>query len=554
MPHFNNTFCVICGSTKLSSLDFLRLATTVLLTTVFLIGALAVSQKAFAQYTQPCTLIWSDEFDGSTLNLNNWEYQYGDGTAVGLPGGWGNNELQYYTDTQATVAGGFLTIRAERAIPAIAGRNFKSSRIRSIYKRDTAYGRYEVRLKLPANQGASGQGTWPAVWLLNSDPNSYGNWPASGEIDIVEWLGHDPRRIYGTMHYGNIGDGSANNGNDPLLPVGTTNDFHTYAVEWDLTEVRWYLNGVQYHSVNSATWFSNGSTNPNAPFDTAFHWILNVAVGGNFPGNPNGNSQYPQDLIVDYVRHYELSTTPTLDTTPDRPTLVFENFEDNNPFDWNTFGSPIGGGGIGNNVSDTPPGVGGNYAMDTGWGGGGPGFYGVFQWVNFGDLSDMTEFSFWINPDGRDTSSGSINLNQDYTLEINIQDDDTGDGIWQPSEDDEFQYSCRVSPNGPCAVVGGGWQRVTIPMSDFVHDTSFATGGTGILDTAPGENGVMHNMTVAVISNNGQTVNFDTDFWLFEGEPFSEVAEAFNIPIMLGWMHAALASIFAVIGWRVRRN
>ena len=250
--------------------------------------------------------------------------------------------------------------------------------------------------------------------------------------------------------------------------------------------------------------------------------------------------------MVDYVRHYELSSTPVLDGTPSVPTVVFENFEDNNPFDWSTFGSNIGGGGIGNNVSNTPPG-GGNWAMDTGWGGSGPGYYGGFQKVLFDDLNGMTKFSFWINPDGIDSGTGSQNLNQHYRLEINIQDDDTGDGLWQNFVDDEFQFSCEVSPTGPCAIVGGGWQKVEIPLTDFVHDTSFASGGTGILESS---NGVMHNMTVAVISINGQAVNFDTDEWVFEGEAMEE--QEFNIPIPAVFL-ALLAGITMLIARATRR-
>jgi len=496
------------------------------LTIASIILAFASAQLS-AQCSVSCTLIWSDEFDGTALDLNNWEYQIGDGTGYGITG-WGNNELQYYTDTQATLSSGLLTISAEK-LPGgtqVGGKNYISSRIRSIHKHDTAFGRYEVRVQLPANQGLTGKGTWPAVWLLNSDPNSYGNWPASGEIDIMEWLGDDADRIYGTLHYGNIGSGSANNGGEYLLSAGSTNDFHVYAVEWDSTQIRWYVDGNLYHTVNSSTWFTNGSTASNAPFDTPFHFIMNVAVGGNFPGNPDGNAIFPQNLIIDYVRHYELSSTPTIDGTPAVPTLVFENFEDNDPFDWNTFGSGIGGGGIGNNVSATPPIDGGNWAMDTGWGSGGQiGYLGGFQKVMFGDLSNMTKFSFWINPDVLSNNFGSGPVNQDFNLEINIQDDDNGDGQWVASQDDEFQFICRVSPTGPCAITGAGWQKIEIDLEDFVHDTSFASGGTGVLDTGPGENGVMHNMTVAVITNTGADVNFDTDHWLFEGEALPPPSE-----------------------------
>lgn len=502
--------------------------------------------NSFSQCSSSCTMVWSDEFNGSELNLNNWEYQYGDGTGYGIPG-WGNNELQYYTDSQATVSNGVLTITAEK-LPTgvqVGGKDYISSRIRSIYKHDTAYGRYEAKVKLPANQGVTGQGTWPAVWLLNTDPNSLGGWPSSGEIDIMEWLGNNANRVYGTLHYGNIGGPSANNGNSYFLPAGTTNDFHVYAVEWDPNQIRWYIDGILYHTVNSSTWFSGASPSTTAPFNTPFHFIINVAIGGNFPGNPNANSVFPQELVIDYVRHYELANIPIIDGTPDVPTFVFENFEDNFPFDWFTFNSGIGGGGIGNNVNNTPPDDGGNWAMGSGWGSGGqPGFLGGFGLVRFGDLSKMTKFSFWINPNVVSNTFGANTINQDFNLEINIQDDDNNDGNWNSSQDDEFQFVCRVSPTGPCAITGAGWQKVEIPIEDFVHDTSFASGGTGILDTAPGQNGVMHNMTVAVISNSGADANFLTDYWLFEGEASLESEE--NIPIPIGFSIFLFLSIVTI--------
>ncbi len=487
-----------------------------------------ISGFSHAQCSVPCTMLWSDEFSGSELDLSKWQYQYGDGTGYGIPG-WGNNELQYYTDQNVTVAAGELTITAQQEVPAISGKNYSSARIRSLGKADFTYGRYEIRAKLPANQGPAGQGTWPAFWMLSSDPSIYGGWPSSGEIDILEWLGHQPQTVFGTLHYGNIGGGSANNSTTTLLPSGTTNDFHTYAVEWAPSEIRWYLDGVLYKTVNS--WFSGGGAFP-APFDVPFHLILNMAVGGNFPGDPDGNSIFPQEFVVDYVRVYE--TADTIVPAPSAPTIVFDNFEHNDPFNnsWYAFNGASAGGGLGNNVSSVPPSDGGNWAMNTGWGSGGTAtFFGGFGRVQFMDLSDMTKFSFWINPSVVSNDFGSGPVNQDYNLEINIQDDDNNNGEWNPTDDDEFQFICRVSPTGPCAITGAGWQRVEIPIADFVHDTSFATGGTGILDTAPGSNGVVHNMTIAVISNSGADVNFDTDYWLFEGEAVVEPPVEVSTPI-----------------------
>ena len=141
-----------------------------------------------------CVLVWSDEFDGTEVDLSKWTFQLGDGTEVGLPPGWGNNELQYYQAENATVAGGFLTITAKEE--SVAGRDYTSARMRSLGKGDWTFGRMEMRARMPI-----GQGLWPAFWMLPSD-SIYGTWAASGEIDIVEYIGSQPDRILGTIHYG----------------------------------------------------------------------------------------------------------------------------------------------------------------------------------------------------------------------------------------------------------------------------------------------------------------------------------------------------------------
>ena len=151
-----------------------------------------------------------------------------------------------------------------------------------------------------------------------------------------------------------------------------------------------------------------------------------------------------------------------------------------------------------------PPANGGTFSLETGWGSGGvPGFLGGFGRTNPLDLSDRSHFNFWINPDA----------GQDYTLEINLQDDDNGDGGISDPDDDEFQYNCVVSPAGPCAVSGGGWQLVSIPLADFFDDNSFLTGGNGVLDPVSvgnGGNGELINIVWAVIGS-GSDVNFRTD-------------------------------------------
>ena len=180
-------------------------------------------------------------------------------------------------------------------------------------------------------------------------------------------------------------------------------------------------------------------------------------------------------------------------------TTVFDDMEHGNPFDngWFAFGGSVGGGGISANSADVPPSDGGAFSLQTGWGSGGvPGFFGIFGRTYPTDLTGIDYFNFWINPNG----------GQDYTLEINLQDDDDGDDAIASPADDEFQYNCVVSPTGPCAVSGGGWQQISIPLADFFDDNSFLTGGNGVFDAVPtsvGGNGQLISIVFAVISNSG---------------------------------------------------
>ncbi len=180
------------------------------------------------------------------------------------------------------------------------------------------------------------------------------------------------------------------------------------------------------------------------------------------------------------------------------PPLVFDDMEHGDPFanGWFSFSGSVGGGGIGVNTGDLPPVNGDVFSLETGWGSGGvPGFFGGFGRSNTVDISQATSFDFWINPDP----------GQDYTLEINLQDDDDNDG----NADDEFQYNLAVSPVGPGAISGGGWQLISVPLTAFFDDNSFLTGGNGTLD------GTILTVVVAVISNSGADVNFRTDYWSF---------------------------------------
>ena len=244
-------------------------------------------------------LVWSDEFNYSGLpDELKWGYDVGGH-------GWGNKELQYYTERRkenARVENGHLIIEARR--DGSESNEYTSARLTSKGKGDWTYGRVEVRAKLPA-----GLGTWPAIWMLPS-MKSYGNggWPDNGEIDIMEHVGFDPNVIHGSAHtrayYHSIGTQKTATVNEPNALTA----FNLYSVEWTPQEIRWYVNGKQYFA------FANERlTQPNAdykqwPFDKPFHLMLNLAVGGTW-GGAHGIDQsiWPQRMEIDYVRVYQLA-------------------------------------------------------------------------------------------------------------------------------------------------------------------------------------------------------------------------------------------------------
>jgi len=240
-------------------------------------------------------LVWNDEFDGNTIDLDKWEYE------VNAHGG-GNNELQYYTDRSQNswVKDGLLTIQAlkETFTGPEGTREYTSARLRTKKRGDWKYGRFEIRAKLPY-----GQGLWPAIWMLPTDW-VYGGWATSGEIDIMELVGHDPATVYGTLHYGGAYPDNVHSGTTYKLSLGNfAMDFHVFTLEWwDSTEIRWYIDDSLYQV--QTEWYSQGNEYP-APFNQRFHMLLNVAVGGNWPGNPDNITSFPQRMEVDYVRVYQ---------------------------------------------------------------------------------------------------------------------------------------------------------------------------------------------------------------------------------------------------------
>ena len=250
-----------------------------------------------AQAQQCPSIVWQDEFSGSSLDTSKWEPMIGDGCTYGVCG-WGNNELEYYQAENATVSGGTLKIEAREQ--RVRGKKYTSARLRTLNRGDFTFGRMEARIKIP-----TGQGLWPAFWMLSTD-EVYGGWPQSGEIDIMENIGSEPATVHGTIHFGQPYPNNQSTGAstklsfDPAATEVFADDFHTFAVEREQNVIRWYMDDVLYSTKTTA------DTDPQTwPFNERFHFLLNVAVGGNWPGSPDASTVFPQTMEVDYVRVYD---------------------------------------------------------------------------------------------------------------------------------------------------------------------------------------------------------------------------------------------------------
>jgi beta-glucanase (GH16 family) len=237
-------------------------------------------------------LIWSDEFSIAGLpDSTRWNYD-----TRGNEYGWGNNELQWYTvanPDNAFVSNGILKITARHE--PTHGKEYSSARLTTKEKGDWKYGKFEIRAKMP-----TGRGTWPAIWMLPT-VNSYGGWPHSGEIDIMEHVGYDPDTVHSTVHTTKFNHMIGTQVGKPIYVKTATTGFHVYTTEWDENEIRSYVDGQLYFT------FKNDGTGHEAwPFDQPFHLILNLAIGGGWGGQKGvDNSLFPHVFEVDYVRVYQ---------------------------------------------------------------------------------------------------------------------------------------------------------------------------------------------------------------------------------------------------------
>lgn len=236
------------------------------------------------------TLVWSDEFSGKTLNSNYWVPETGNGSS-----GWGNNELEYYTNSLKNifVSDGNLIIEARKE--SQSGFDYTSARITTQNKESFQYGRIDIRAKLPVAKGI-----WPALWMLGSNINSV-SWPACGETDIMELIGTYPNTIYGTMHWASTNGSVASKGTNYVLPAGDfSQQFHVFSIVWAKDAISWYVDNKLYLTATKADVGAD-----NYPFNAAQFFIFNVAVGGNWPGSPDPSTAFPQRMFVDYVRVFQ---------------------------------------------------------------------------------------------------------------------------------------------------------------------------------------------------------------------------------------------------------
>lgn len=243
-------------------------------------------------YKSPLTMdgweiVWQDEFNGPEIDTTKWTHE------VNGDGG-GNNELQFYTASKANsyIKDGFLVLKA--IDQPYRGKFYTSARLNTKFKGDWKYGRFDIRAKTPVQQGV-----WPAIWMLPTD-GVYGGWPKSGEIDIMESIGHKPTTLHGTLHYGPDWPNNKHTGASYELPVPFDQAFHVFSVEWEENEIRWYIDGELFSTKTAA------DLDPHPwPFDQRFHLLLNLAIGGNWPGPPDENTTFPKYMWVDYVRVYQ---------------------------------------------------------------------------------------------------------------------------------------------------------------------------------------------------------------------------------------------------------
>jgi hypothetical protein len=235
-------------------------------------------------------LVWQDEFNSNSLNTSNWAFDNGNGCPNLC--GWGNNELQYYLSENAWVGDSVLTIEAREQV--VGSNAYTSAKLISRGKRSFQYGRIDIRALLP-----KGKGLWPALWMMGDNWNTVG-WPYCGEIDIMEMVGggSGDYTVYGTAHWHDGSNNASQGGNTAVSPESLSEAYHVFTIIWSETSIQWLVDDRVYNTLSI--------TDPQmSEFQQKFWFILNVAVGGNWPGNPDQSTVFPQHMKIDYIRVFQ---------------------------------------------------------------------------------------------------------------------------------------------------------------------------------------------------------------------------------------------------------
>ena len=233
-------------------------------------------------------LIWADEFNSANLNMANWSFENGDGD------GWGNNELQHYRPENTSLVEGNLVITARKQNYGTS--NYTSSRLVTKNKKQFKYGRIDIRAALPGTQGL-----WPALWMLGTNLDAV-SWPSCGEIDIMEHAGDKPTKVTSAVHYGTTVANHQYKTQVKFLSGGSNfhDEYHVFSLNWQQDFIEFLVDDEVYHTITPAS--LDGAA---YPFNNPMFFIFNVAVGGNYPGNPDNTTAFPQHMIVDYVRVFQ---------------------------------------------------------------------------------------------------------------------------------------------------------------------------------------------------------------------------------------------------------
>lgn len=300
------------------------------------------------------SLVWSDEFDGTEIDPAIWTFETGDGTAFGLPPGWGNNEKQIYTSSADNA---YLTMDDGNEVLAISAlktgaEDYSSAKLTTEGLKSILFGRLDIRAKVP-----SGNGLWPALWMLGENRPLI-DWPGCGEIDVMEVLGKEPEKMYTTLHYVATDNVKGElQGEHPMTSGSYSDNYHVYSVEWTPSQIQFLLDGTPI--------YQEAVAGDMKEFLRPFYVIMNLAVGGYWPGDPDASTQFPATFYIDYVRYYSIDnltipSPPALDTNEERlgplidPNMANAAVKD----DFTGFGgvsvTPYGAGGEPNlRLSDT---------------------------------------------------------------------------------------------------------------------------------------------------------------------------------------------------------